>query len=181
MEEMSEIRDILPAVVIESSSPWFGSTAYKTPLTAIMLYHVPSGSKSASSGFLTGCRFWNTDRSAIIVVLPSVFTRSTPLSVPARPCEQPAPAKIAYSVLPTKATSATPLTKLPWLAIVWLEGKLSTTVVTFPSAPIFEIRPVNPPVYGPTSGTWVHSPTVDSVPPVPPSATYRLPSGPNFS
>jgi len=37
--------------------------------------------------------------AAIIVVVPSAFTRSTALSVPASPCEQPAPAKIAYSDL----------------------------------------------------------------------------------
>jgi hypothetical protein len=41
---------------------------------------------------------------------------------------------------------------------------------------------LNPPVYGPADGTWGHSPTVDSVFVAgPPSATYKLPSGPNAS
>jgi hypothetical protein len=30
-------------------------------------------------------------------------------------------------------------------------------------------------------GTWVHRPSVEAVPPVPPSATYRAPSGPKAS
>src|SRR6266567_3950914 len=147
-----------------------------------MLYHVPSGSKSLGSGFSTGCVFRKADRSAIIVVVPSAFTRSTALSVPASPCEQPAPAKIAYSVLPINATSATPLTKLPVAGEVWLEGKLSATVVRIPSGVILEIRDVKSPVYGPTGGTtWSHNPILDNVPPAPPSATYTFPSGPNFS
>src|SRR6266851_9780692 len=147
-----------------------------------MLYHVPSGSKSSGSGFLTGCVFRKADRLAIIVVVPSAFTRSTALSVPASPWEQPAPANIAYSVLPTKATSATPLFKPPKAGEVWVEGNLSATLVRVPSGLILEIRAVNPPVYGQTGEiTWSHNPTLDKVPPAPPSATYRFPSGPNFS
>lgn len=30
------------------------------------------------------------------------------------------------------------------------------------------------------AGTWSHCPTVEFVPPGPPSATYRFPSGPNL-
>src|ERR1700682_3698389 len=111
-----------------------------------MLYHVPSGSKSSGWGLATGWLFWNVDRLATVVVLPSAFTRSTPLRVLASPWEQPAPAKSAYSVLPMNATSATPLTRLPWFAGVWSEGRLSATVVTVLSGAIFEIRAVNPPV-----------------------------------
>src|SRR5262245_46394107 len=46
-----------------------------------------------------------------------------------------------------------------------------------------EMREVKPPLYGPTGGsTWVHCESVVmAVPPLPPSATYRLPSGPNVS
>jgi len=69
--------------------------AKSAPRTAIMLYQVPSGSKSSALGFLTGLAFWNSDKSAIMVVVPSEFTRSTPLSVPASPWEHPAPANIA--------------------------------------------------------------------------------------
>src|SRR6266853_5560663 len=141
------------------------------PRTATMLYQVPSGSKSSGLGFLTGLAFWNADRSAIIVVVPSGLTRSTALSVPASPCEQPAPARSAYSVLSIKATSATPLIRLPKAGEVALEGKLSTTVVRVPSEVIFDIRAVRPPTYGPTGATTCgHSPTVERVPAAPPSA-----------
>src|SRR5215469_16513266 len=45
------------------------------------------------------------------------------------------------------------------------------------------MRDVNPPLYGPTgAGTWVQSAgVVIRLPPRPPSATYRLPPGPNTS
>src|SRR5712664_515729 len=44
------------------------------------------------------------------------------------------------------------------------------------------MRAVRPPEYGPTGATtWVHLPTDDVSPPVPPSATYRNPSGPKVS
>src|SRR5438552_14725121 len=81
------------------------------------------------------------------------------------------------------AISATPLIRLPSIGLVWLEGRLSTTVVRVPSEPILEMRePVLLPVYGPTSGiTCVQLPAVELVPPTPPSATYNEPSGPNFS
>src|SRR6059058_3209069 len=52
--EMSITRLIAPAWVTRSSSPWFESIGYSAPLYAAMLYHVPSGSKSSSSGFATG-------------------------------------------------------------------------------------------------------------------------------
>ena len=55
---------------------------------------------------------------------------------------------------------------------VSLEGRLSATVVRWPDALIFEMRPVIPPRYGPTGGgTCSHCPSVEVVPPVPPSAT----------
>ena len=48
----------------------------------------------------------------------------------------------------------------------------STTVERCPPALIREMRePVVPPVYGPTAGTCGQRPTVDVLPPVPPSAT----------
>src|SRR5438067_9554398 len=81
-----------------------------------------------------------------------------------------------------KATSATPLIKPPTFGLVWLDGKLSTTVVRKPLGPILEMRaPVTLAVYGPTGGTtWSQAPSVEFKPPVPPSATKRKPSGPNF-
>src|SRR4029453_12232147 len=83
-----------------------------------------------------------------------------------------------------KATSATPLTRLPSTALVWLDGRLSTKVVRLPSLSILEIRePVVRPEYGPTGGLTTQSGSSGGglAPPTPPSATYRLPSGPNLS
>jgi hypothetical protein len=86
-----------------------------------------------------------------------------------------------------KATLVTPVTRLPSAGAVWLEGSASTTVVTLPLASTFEIRPPRTgssvlPVYGAAApDAWVHRPTVESVPPRPPSATYRSPSGPKVS
>src|SRR5215469_517308 len=114
-----------------------------------MLYHVPSGSKSpviGSVGLATGCACWNALRFAIIVQLRSGFTRMTPLGMLGTPCEQPAPAKIAYSVLPTNATSATPLAN----GSATLDGNPSTNVSTWPLASILEMRePVVLPKYSP--------------------------------
>src|SRR4029077_8966182 len=76
------------------------------------------------------------------------------------------------------ATPATPLIRLPESALVWLDGKLSTTVVRKPRGLILEMRaPVTLPVYGPTAGTTTQA---GVTPPVPPSATKRKPPGPNF-
>src|SRR5262245_46571906 len=83
-----------------------------------------------------------------------------------------------------KATSATPLTRFPSAALVWLDGRLSTKVVRLPLLSILEIRePVSLPVYGPTGGITTQSGSAGGgfAPPIPPSATYRLPSGPNSS
>src|SRR5437868_6784770 len=84
-----------------------------------MLYHVPSGSKSSGSGLATGWVFWKRLRLATKVVWSLESTRITPLFVPASPCEHPAPASSPYSLPSTKATSATPLTKLPipWVGL----------------------------------------------------------------
>jgi hypothetical protein len=57
-----------------------------------MLYQVPSGSKSSSSGLATGCEAWNALRFAIIVHELPGPTRKTPLGTVGTPCEQPAPA-----------------------------------------------------------------------------------------
>lgn len=61
------------------------------------------------------------------------------------------------------------------------EGRLSIHVVRVPAISILEMRlPVTLPLYGPTGGiTWAHL-TEELVPPIPPSATYKYPSGPNF-
>jgi uncharacterized membrane protein YedE/YeeE len=109
--------------------------------------------------------------------------RTMALSRPVTPWEQPPPATIAYIVFPMKATSAAPLTSDPRLGLVWLLGSCVVTVVRTPWESMREMRPpVRLPVYGPTSGaTCSHWPTVELVPPTPPSATYNLPSGPNFS
>src|SRR5437868_1567238 len=102
-----------------------------------------------------------------------------PLGTSATPCEQPAPARSAYSVRPMKVTSATPLTRLPSATLVWLDGRLSAITVRTPVRLTFEMWAVRPLVYGPTGATTcVHWPTVVVAPPRPPSATYRLPSGP---
>src|ERR1700761_7095207 len=54
-------------------------------------------------------------------------------------------------------------------------------MVIFQFLSTFKIRaPVLLPLYGPTGGiTWVH--LVESFPPIPPSATYRLPSESNVN
>jgi hypothetical protein len=53
-----------------------------------------------------------------------------------------------------------------------VEGKPEATVVRVPAELILEIRLVLPPKYGPTGAmTWVHTPFVEVVPPVPASAT----------
>src|SRR5262245_134502 len=84
-----------------------------------------------------------------------------------------------------KAMSATPLISGPTAGAVWLEGSPLENVVRAPARETFEIRPPLTgssvlPVYGPIGGsTCVHWPTVESLPPRPPSATYRFPSGPH--
>src|SRR5580704_289211 len=179
--EMSITRLTWPSGVTVSTSWWLGSTAYRRPSALTRLYQVPSGSKSARSGLAAGCDIKKALRSATWVTRwCSGSTRRTALTVPARPCEQPAPASTAYSRRPMKATSATPLTKLPTAALVVLDGNPSTTVARLPvCTSIREIRAVIPPAYGPAPGTCGHCPIVDAVPPTPPSATYGLPSGPN--
>src|SRR5450755_4228064 len=82
------------------------------------------------------------------------------------------------------ATSATPLIRLPEPALVWLDGRLSMTVTRLPRRSTCEMRaPTGLPVYGPTSGTTCaqSAAVVAKGPPVPPSATYKLLSGPNLS
>src|SRR5678816_3085083 len=148
-----------------------------------MFHHVPSGSKSSGSGLATGWVFWNALRFATSVAAPVELMRTTALSRPRTPCEQPAPPISAYMVLPMNAMSATPLVSAPVCALVWLDGSLLVTVVRTPCGVIFEILPPTElPVYGPIGGiTCGQCPAVDCVPPLPPSATYRLPSGPNFN
>ena len=58
---------------------------------AIMLYHVPSGSKSSGSGLATGCAAWKALRFAISFHLPCWPTLMTPFGTVGTPCEQPAP------------------------------------------------------------------------------------------
>ena len=58
---------------------------------AIMLYHVPSGSKSSGSGWATGCAFWNALRFAISFHLPWWPTLMTPFGTVGTPCAQRAP------------------------------------------------------------------------------------------
>jgi hypothetical protein len=70
--------------------------------------------------------------------------------------------------------SATPLTRLPLMSLVWLEGRLSTTVVRWPCRSMRKMRdPTLLPVYGPMGGGTVQSFVVGAgpVPPTPPSAT----------
>src|SRR6266404_269156 len=114
-----------------------------------MLYQDPSGSKSLSvlplvgSGCATGKAIRNALRLAIKSRLPSALTRITPFGIAGTcgtPCEQPAPPSKTYRVLPIKATSAAPLIRLPVCGLDWLDGRLSTTVVTTPLALILEMR-----------------------------------------
>ena len=99
---------------------------------AIMLYHVPSGSKSPGSGLATGCAAWKALRFGDQLPLAVRPTLMTPLGTVGTPCEQPAPASRAYSWRPMKATLETPLTRPPLAGLVWLEGSAFTTVVTTP-------------------------------------------------
>src|SRR2546423_652759 len=86
---MSMTRLIAPLGVTRSSSPWFESIGYKAPSIEIMLYHVPSGSKSSSSGFATGFAAWKALRSAITCHAPPGPTLITPLGTSGTPCEHP--------------------------------------------------------------------------------------------
>jgi hypothetical protein len=81
-------------------------------------------------------------RLATQATVPFALTRNTPLKVPSRPCEQPAPASRPYRDVPMNFTSATPLTRLPRAGPVWLEGRPLTTVDRTPAGLIFEIRAV---------------------------------------
>src|ERR1700729_2147301 len=111
-------------------------------------------------------------------------TFATPLGRVGLPCEQPPPPISAYRSPFKKTTSATPMVPLTPIGPMVTEGNPVATVVTLPLELILEIRPVGPPVSGPgppgPGGTWVHWPMVLVVPPVPASATYRFPSGPNL-
>ena len=62
----------------------------------IMLYQVPSGSKSSSSGLATGFAWMNALRSAMSYHLPSRWTLKTPLGTVGTPCEHPAPPSSPY-------------------------------------------------------------------------------------
>src|SRR5450631_2745485 len=110
------------------------------------------------------------------------FLRSTlamPLGLFGLPCEQPPPLTTAYSSPSKNTTSATPIVPPAGLKV---EGNPEATVVRVPLGLILDIRAVSPPVQGPGGvGTWVHSPAVLVVPPVPASATYKYPSGPNLN
>src|SRR6202035_1843627 len=114
------------------------------------------------------------------------FERSTfamPLGLFGLPCEQPPPPTSAYRSSSKNTTSATPMVPLAPPVPTLTEGNPEATVVTFPLGLILEIRAVSPPVSGPGPGgpgTWAHCPAVLVVPPVPASATYRYPSGPNL-
>src|SRR4029077_11843144 len=98
--------------------------------------------------------FWKALRLATSDQVASELTRIMALFVPRRPWEHHAPARTAYSLPLTKATSATPLTKLPKPGLVWLEGRPSTTVETAPLGAILEMRAVKSPVYGPAPRTY---------------------------
>ena len=101
-----------------------------------MLYHVPSGSKSPASGFLTGLARWYALRSAIIVHVPSGLTRATPEGMDVTACEQPPLATSAYIAPSMKSMSATPSASPRPLTA---RGKLAVTVVLEPLASILEI------------------------------------------
>src|SRR3954463_8317454 len=92
LAEMSTTRLIAPVCVTRSSSPWFESMGYRACLYAAMLYQVPSGSKSAGSGFATGWAAWKALRFASSDQVEPGPTLITPLGTVGTPCEQPAPA-----------------------------------------------------------------------------------------
>ena len=60
-----------------------------------MLYQVPSGSKSSSSGLATGCDFWNALRFATSLPRPVRPDVDHAVRHVGTPCEQPAPASSA--------------------------------------------------------------------------------------
>ena len=76
----------------------------------------------------------NSLKFASMVHEPFDATLTTPFGTSATPCEQPAPASSAYIWLPTNATSETPLTRLPDVAAVMLEGSPLANVVRTPAA-----------------------------------------------
>ena len=129
----------------------------------------------------------NALRSAMSYHLPSRWTLKTPLGTVGTPCEHPAPPSSPYRWSPMKATLVTPVTRPPRAGAVWLEGSAFTTVVTLPFGSTLEIRPPRTgssvlPVYGAAApDACVHRPTVELVPPRPPSARYGSPSGPKVS
>ena len=85
LAEMSITRLIAPCRVTRSSSPWLESIGYSALPMAIMLYQVPSGSKSSGSGCATGCFFWKALRFAISFQVPYRPTLMTPLGTPGTP------------------------------------------------------------------------------------------------
>src|SRR5580704_13260266 len=114
-----------------------------------------------------------------------MFTFAIPLGFLGLPCEQPPPPISAYRSPSKNTTSATPMVPLTPPGPMVTEGNPEATVVTLPLGLILEIRAVSPPVSGPGPpggpGTCTHCPAVLTVPPVPASATYRYPSGPNLN
>src|SRR6478735_7571400 len=114
------MRVIAPVVgFTRMKRPLFGSTTYSAPLYATMLYQVPSVSTSGPSA-PPGCAFNHRLRFATMTGDAPGTRRTIALSRLATPWEQPAPLISAYSVSPTYAMSATPLTREPESALVWL-------------------------------------------------------------
>src|SRR4051812_14958050 len=111
-----------------------------------------------------------------------------PLVEDGTPWPQPAPLCSTYNVLFIKATSAGPNTSagVPSALVPTLVGRLSTTVTRSPDdGSILDIRP---PVGQPKKGAKTCGSSSaqlrvlhDGVAPVPASATYSFPSGPNFN
>src|SRR5580658_6356539 len=142
---------------------------------------MPSASKSGAT-FAAGCAATASLIFASIVHVPvRSFTLATMFGIE-DPCEHPPPAVTAYSSPSRNAISATPFTSGRWLSA---DGKPLATVVTFPFLSTFTMLAVLPLVYGPPTAMGTcncgHTSAVLFVPPGPESATYRPPSGPNFS
>ena len=79
------------------------------------------------------------------------------------------------------ATSATPLVRLPVAGSSRSRAGCPPPSCDSRAGRTSRCATCSRPVYGPTPAAWAHCPTVELVPPVPPSARYRSPSGPNLS
>ena len=183
LAEMSITRLIAPSRVTRSSSPWLESIGYSAPPAAIMLYHVPSGSKSSSSGLATGCA---PERAEVRDHRPppSRRTRTTPLGRPGpRASTRRRPTARTADGHERHAGNAADQAADGWTGLA--RGQRPSP----PSSPPRRAHLRDPPaphrvVRAPGIGSGRHRSPADTCRPSSssrpgrPSATYRFPSGP---